>query len=165
MENSEGIGKRLKRLRIELDLKQGEFSEKIELSQGVLSEIESGKKRLVDRNIKLICLIFSVNEIWLRTGKGKMFKGDEEPVFGSVIYDDNGEPLNYEERNFINIYRKLTYSNKEVANATIDALLKAQKDVYQTQTSQAFETVAPPLPYVTPSITSREQSQCGYGIL
>lgn len=69
---------RLKQLRKALDIKQGDFAEKISTTQGHISDIENGRKNLSDRTIKLICLENwngnSVNEEWLRTGKGNMFQ-------------------------------------------------------------------------------------------
>jgi hypothetical protein len=35
--------------------------------------IEMGNNRITDKNVKLICVTFNVNEQWLRTGKGPMF--------------------------------------------------------------------------------------------
>jgi len=38
-----------------------------------LSMIEVGDSALTEKNIKLVCMTFNVNENWLRTGKGEMF--------------------------------------------------------------------------------------------
>ena len=69
---------RLKKLRRELNIKQKDFAEKIFNSQGHISDIENGRKNLSERTIKLICLEDwsgkTVNEDWLRTGDGEMFK-------------------------------------------------------------------------------------------
>ena len=70
-------GDRLRMLRKALDIKQGEFAEKISTTQGHISDIENDRKNLSDRTIKLICLENwngkTVNEEWLRTGEGEMF--------------------------------------------------------------------------------------------
>jgi transcriptional regulator with XRE-family HTH domain len=69
---------RLKKLRRELNIKQKDFAEKISTTQGHISDIENGRKNLSERTIKLICLEDwsgkTVNEDWLRTGDGEMFK-------------------------------------------------------------------------------------------
>ena len=69
---------RLKQLRNALNLKQGEFADKISTTQGHISDIENGRKNLSDRTIKLICLEDwngeKVNEEWLRNGTGEMFE-------------------------------------------------------------------------------------------
>ena len=77
---------RLKKLRQDLNLKQKDFAEKISTTQGHISDIENGRKNLSERTIKLICLEDwngkTVNETWLRTGQGKMFK--ETPLRDEV---------------------------------------------------------------------------------
>ncbi|GHT83626.1 hypothetical protein FACS1894137_05250 [Spirochaetia bacterium] len=64
---------RLKAVRKKLGLNQGEFARQIGLRQTSLSMIELGNTALIDKNIKLICTTFNVNEHWLRTGQGEMF--------------------------------------------------------------------------------------------
>lgn len=76
-------GERLKLLRKHLDIKQGDFANKISTTQGHISDIENGRKNLSDRTIKLICLESwngkMVNEEWLRDGTG-----GEENMFVNV---------------------------------------------------------------------------------
>jgi len=126
----EGIGKRLKILRTELALKQGEFAEQLGISQSALSDFEREFKPIAERYIKLICLTFNANGTWLRTGEGEMF--DKKPEFWpwepSSVGPD-GETLTLEEEIFIKTYQQLTETNKEVAKTTLDALLKAQGKV------------------------------------
>jgi transcriptional regulator with XRE-family HTH domain len=71
------IGKRIKQIRQFLELNQGEFSKRIEMSQSMLSGIENGRETITDRNTKLICLEFGVNEDWLSAGNGEMFRSME----------------------------------------------------------------------------------------
>lgn len=70
-------GERIKELRKALEIRQGDFAKKLSTTQGHISDIENGRKNLSDRTIKLICLEDwngrTVNEGWLRTGKGEMF--------------------------------------------------------------------------------------------
>jgi transcriptional regulator with XRE-family HTH domain len=63
----------LKTLRKSLGLTQKEFAEKTGFSQSALSMIEAGQWPLTEKNIRLICVMFNVNERWLRTGEGEMF--------------------------------------------------------------------------------------------
>jgi hypothetical protein len=50
--------------------------------------IELGKIALIDKNIKLICVTFNVNEQWLRTGQGEIF-GASSPYLNELtsIFD------------------------------------------------------------------------------
>ena len=68
------IGERLKILRKETGLKQGDFAKRLEISQSLLSGIENGNEPLSDRTRKIICLEFNISENWLLTGEGEMVK-------------------------------------------------------------------------------------------
>lgn len=98
MSNTISESERLKQLRKVLDIKQGDFAEKISTTQGHISDIENGRKNLSDRTIKLICLEEwngkKVNEDWLRTGNGEMFvKIDKENLLmawaGNVLKESD----------------------------------------------------------------------------
>jgi transcriptional regulator with XRE-family HTH domain len=90
---------RLKILRFKLGIKQGEFAKRINLKQGTFSDIENGKKNLTERNIKIICTEFGVNENWLKNGTGKLF------IDGDIPKEENCPTK--EEVELIDIYQKL----------------------------------------------------------
>ncbi|MDR2734288.1 MAG: helix-turn-helix domain-containing protein [Spirochaetota bacterium] len=74
---------RLESLRKTLGLTQTEFAEKMGLSCSAISMIEQGRNPLGESKIRLISLVFGVNEAWLRDGTGDMLnaaglKEDEE---------------------------------------------------------------------------------------
>ena len=64
---------RITALRKELGLKQIDFAKRLGVTQASLSMIEMGHNAITEKNIKLICMTFNVNEHWLRTGEGEMF--------------------------------------------------------------------------------------------
>ena len=64
---------RIRLIRKVLGLNQGEFAQRIGLTQTALSMIEKDKVALTEKNIKLICITFAIDEHWLRTGTGEMF--------------------------------------------------------------------------------------------
>lgn len=68
------INERIKALRGTLGMKQVDFANKISRTQAVFSKYESGAIAITDRTIADICREFNVNEQWLRTGEGPMFK-------------------------------------------------------------------------------------------
>jgi transcriptional regulator with XRE-family HTH domain len=86
---------RLWELRKTLKMTQAEFAAKLEMAQNSYSKIETGENSLTEKNIFLICLIFGVNESWLRGGKGEMF----DPVL---------KPKNDEEKKLIEMFRRLS---------------------------------------------------------
>lgn len=67
-------GKRVRELRKALALSGEKFGEQIGIKRNTLSQIETGKNNLTEQLLKSICREFNVNEDWLRTGEGEMFK-------------------------------------------------------------------------------------------
>ena len=68
------MNERLKELRKYLNFTMEQFGEKIGMKKNTISQLESGKNNITESTIKLICSVFNVNENWLRTGNGEMFK-------------------------------------------------------------------------------------------
>lgn len=103
------MGERVKELRKALGLSGEKFGEKIGLKRNSLSQIETGKNNLSEQNILAICREFNVNEEWLRTGSGEMFKDmtlDEEII--SFIGDIQWDASNTFKKKFISAIAKLS---------------------------------------------------------
>jgi transcriptional regulator with XRE-family HTH domain len=64
---------------------QAGFSQVISLSSGYLAGIETEKRKVNDRIIKLICSSFNANENWLRRGAGEIFAQSEDKQFVKLI--------------------------------------------------------------------------------
>jgi transcriptional regulator with XRE-family HTH domain len=103
---------RIRLARKKIGLKQSEFAGRIGLTQTSMSMIEAGKAPLTDKNIKLICATFAVDENWLRTGKGEMF-GVESPY----------------EKELLETFSKLTSDTQGFVLDMAKNLLKRQKNV------------------------------------
>lgn len=67
------IAQRLVAIREALGVNQKNFAAKINRSQSTYCEYEKGKN-VPERTIADICREFYVNEEWLRTGEGEMFR-------------------------------------------------------------------------------------------
>ncbi|MCL2184538.1 MAG: helix-turn-helix domain-containing protein [Treponema sp.] len=67
------INERIKEIRRLLNKSQREFAKAIYVSNGYLSEIETGRKEVNERLIHLLSSTFHVNKQWLLTGKGSTF--------------------------------------------------------------------------------------------
>ena len=85
---------RIKLLRKELGLTQQEFADKIGLKRNSVASYEIGRNTPMDAVILSICREFNVNEEWLRTGQGEMFRElDREDEItkwlGSLMRPDN----------------------------------------------------------------------------
>jgi len=73
MKNTASVKDRVKTLRKALKLSQRDFGNRIYASQSLLTEIESGKRKINDRIIQLIVSEYNVNKDWLLTGNGDIF--------------------------------------------------------------------------------------------
>jgi len=73
------MNKRLREVRKALKINQSDFALKIGMAQSGYSQVETGENTLTEQNIKLISLIYGVNETWLRTGEGEMFNPVAKP--------------------------------------------------------------------------------------
>ncbi|MCL2188212.1 MAG: helix-turn-helix domain-containing protein [Defluviitaleaceae bacterium] len=67
------IGDRIKIIRQTIGITQARFAGQMAISVSYLAELEKNKKVVNDRIVRLICLNYNVNELWLRTGSESMF--------------------------------------------------------------------------------------------
>lgn len=65
---------RIKEIRSNAKLTQQEFADRLGIRRGTIANYELGRNEPIDAVITLICREFNVNETWLRTGDGEMFK-------------------------------------------------------------------------------------------
>lgn len=70
----ETINSRISLVRKQFKLTLSEFGAKLGRAVSTVSEYEKEGKRITDRVIEDICREFYVNEDWLRTGEGEMFR-------------------------------------------------------------------------------------------
>ncbi|GHU10285.1 hypothetical protein FACS1894151_09520 [Spirochaetia bacterium] len=78
------INRRIKQVRKALDMTQAGFSRVLSLSSGYLAGVETEKRKANDRLVKLLCASFSVNEEWLKIGKGEMFRKEDDELFSKM---------------------------------------------------------------------------------
>ena len=79
--NEKEIGFRIREVRKSQNMTMKEFGEKLNLTNAMISMLESGKAELSTKNRQAILRTFNVNPVWLDTGKGDMF----------IKLDDNKE--------------------------------------------------------------------------
>lgn len=91
------LNKRISYLIEQLGIKKTTFAERLNVSQPYISQLCAGTSNPSDRTISDICREFNVNEEWLRTGQGEMFKplSRSETIAGFA-----GELLKTEEASF-----------------------------------------------------------------
>ena len=67
-------GRRVRELRKELQLTLEKFGKPLGVGKTAISKIENGERGLTDQMILAICREYNVDENWLRSGEGEMFK-------------------------------------------------------------------------------------------
>lgn len=89
------MNERIKELRDALNLTQQDFADKLGTSRGNIAGYETGRRSPSDAVVSLICNKFNVNEEWLRSGSGEMFKerlpGDEVAAYVEDLLDHKPE--------------------------------------------------------------------------
>jgi len=104
------INRRIKDLRKALNMTQVSFSQVVSLSSGYLAGIETEKRKVNDRLIKLVCSSFNASETWLRSGEGAMFTRNNDEQYIKLA----------------GLFRELEPRYKEYLLKEIDLLLKMQ---------------------------------------
>lgn len=85
------IGNRIKEVRKSQNMTQTEFGEKIGVKGNTITGYENGTRRPSDSIINYICLLFDVDQTWLRTGEGKMELPIPDPLdpLNRFLFDEN----------------------------------------------------------------------------
>lgn len=68
------MNERIRDVRLALGLSQDEFAKRLGFTRGVITNIELKRAEIKPRLISLICQVYNVNEYWLETGNGSMFR-------------------------------------------------------------------------------------------
>lgn len=119
------MNERIKRIRKDKKMSQEEFGRAIGIGKTSVSKLESGENNPSDQTIILICREFDVDEDWLRTGKGEMYKkrtrNQELQAFANDVMDDVDESF---KKRFILALSKLNESDWETLKKIADELSK-----------------------------------------
>jgi transcriptional regulator with XRE-family HTH domain len=137
-------GDRVKEIRIILGVKQKDFATRLGITGASLSRIEANLQRLTDAMIRLICALYNVNEDWIRTGSGEMFKSVKEDIPGLSDLLDIYDALDPMSRRMILDY----------AQYLLDA--KNQQSILRERPETAQETS--PEPESVAALTSKNRA-------
>ena len=110
---------RVMNLRNHLKMSQEEFGKKIGLTRFTISNLESGKRNITERVIADICREYRVNESWLRTGEGEMFREDDASILGELVSKYDLDDL---DRRIVESYLKLPPAHRAVFKRFIAGL-------------------------------------------
>lgn len=112
------MNERVRELRKALNMTLEVFGAKIGIKKSSLSQIENGVNNLTEQNILLICKEFNVNEEWLRTGEGEMFKQftEQEKLmkYTALLLKDNNSAVVSAIQALIVTYEQLDNASKSV---------------------------------------------------
>lgn len=106
-------------LRNHLKMSQEEFGKKIGLTRFTISNLESGKRNITERVIADICREYRVNESWLRTGEGEMFREDDASILSELIRKYDLDDL---DRRIVESYLELPPAHRAVFKRFIAGL-------------------------------------------
>ncbi len=82
----DSINSRVSWLLQDQKIKKVRFAEALNISPAFVTELCAGRKAPSDRTIADICRLYSVNEIWLRTGVGEPYepRSDDEEIMAAL---------------------------------------------------------------------------------
>lgn len=96
--NEDKISERIRAVRKAYKITQEEFAAGINISRSNLGNIEIGRIGITDRVISDICNTYGVNENWLRTGAGDMFRPKDTE---DALIDAFGKLVNESDESFV----------------------------------------------------------------
>ena len=105
---------RIKEIRKILKLNQADFADKLGLARATIASYEVGNSLPSDRTINDMCREFNLQEQWLRTGEGPMFKQQS----------DIDNQLAAEVAKLIHAYLSLPDDAKDKVKDFVTALMK-----------------------------------------
>jgi len=105
------IGRRILELRKKLKLNQTDFGKRIGVTRSAVCNYENGSRSIGEQVILAICREFGVDEFWLRTGEGEMFRQENQDIVERLTMEYK---LTKQEQSLITSFLKLS-SNERAA--------------------------------------------------
>lgn len=116
---------RIALVRKSIKINQADFAQKIGLTKNYISLVETGGRVPSDRTIADICREFSVNEEWLRTGNGEMFRAktrsDEMAEYAAKLVGGELDPF---QTSLVAALAKLTPEQIDLLAGIAETMLK-----------------------------------------
>lgn len=148
------INERVKEVRLHFNLTQIQFGKRTCMSQGQLTSVETGKRNVTDRTIKMICSEFNVSEDWLRCGTGDMIVEKRKTEVNELVekygYSDTIRQLFecFEQLTPVQQEAVLEYAQRFIASLVEEQSVEAKTAAYReeliaekdSQTSSASQT-------------------------
>ena len=142
---------RIKKIRKELDLTQQEFAERIGVKRNTVATYEMGRSTPSDSALSLICREFNVNEEWLRSGTGEMFKASPTEVLDALA-----EEYGLTHEDYV-LVEKFVNLKAEKRAAVVDYVLQAAAAMQSEGADPAVPAIIP-----EPQTTTKEETIAAY---
>lgn len=122
------MSERIRVLRKALGLTQQEFAERLCIQRSTVAQYETGRSEPTAAVVSLICREYNVDEIWLRTGAGEMFRprtreDDIASFFGQVL---GGRCTDFQRR-LVSVLSRLTVAEWELLERKIKELAETEE--------------------------------------
>lgn len=122
------MDERIKSIRKALGLTQQEFADRLGIQRSTIAQYETGRNNPIDAVVSLICREYNVDEVWLRTGVGEMFRprtreDDIAAFFGQVL---GGRCTDFQRR-MVSVLSRLSAAEWELLEAKIKELAEDEK--------------------------------------
>lgn len=125
---ADAIGLRIGELIEALKIKKVRFAERLRIDQSYVTQLSGGKRKPSDRLVADICREFSVNEQWLRHGKGDMFVTTTEDQINLLLKELKADETS---SRIIRGYFTLNEADRGVVKRFIEAILSSQPKIEQ----------------------------------
>lgn len=116
--------KRLKQLRVALNLSQDEFGHAIGINKSGVSSIESGQRKVSPKHLRILKATYpTINEDWIRTGEGEM-------LFTSVPSVEeitNGALLDELDTKIIQCYLNLSQEKRQIIKEYLSSVFEEEE--------------------------------------
>lgn len=118
----EAINQRFREIRKSLKKNQEELGGILGITRAGVSDIEAGRRNVTGKHIRMLCMEpisgKYVNEEWLRTGEGEMFRKlleeDETAAYVSNLLEEPDNPLYEIILEIMHTYSELSPKSQEV---------------------------------------------------
>lgn len=122
------MDERIKAIRKALGLTQQEFADRLGIQRSTIAQYETGRNNPIDAVVSLICREYNVDEVWLRTGEGEMFRprtreDDIAAFFGQVL---GGRCTDFQRR-MVSVLSRLSAAEWELLEEKIKELAEDEK--------------------------------------
>lgn len=140
------LNERIREVRKQLGLSQMDFAEKVGISQRSVSWGEQPGNNVPDSTVKTLCIVFRVNETWLRTGEGEMFLQPDTFSLDQYLKEKGCTPLELE---IVKAYFELDRDTRQKVFDHFYSRIEAAKE-------RLAADAAPPPPEEAPGVVISE---------